>query len=363
MSAPSAAPTAAQATGTTPATAAGPGPAAPTPAHAAPPSRRMIAIIVLIPVIAALALWAFAWPNARTAPRDLPLGVAGPATAVTQVEQQLKQRDGAFEIHRYADEAAARDAIKDRTVYGAVVVTQAGPKLLTASAASPMVAQLLQQAVTQQAAEEGVPVTTADVVAGPANDPRGGAFGSSVLPLALAGTASGALVTVLGLRRWRAVGALAGAAALVGVAATAITDSWLGVLGGHWWAEAGVLSLATLAVGATVAGLASLLGRAGLGLGALLIVFLGNPFAAASSAPQLLPEPVGALGQLLPPGAGASLLRSVSFFDGAAALTPALVLTTWATLGLAAVLLGDLLRRRPKPTERTTADPAPAPAH
>ncbi|MFM9554332.1 MULTISPECIES: ABC transporter permease [Streptomyces] len=357
MSAPAAA--------TTPAAAG----AAPTgtaaPGHSVPPGRRMIAVIVLVPLVAALALWAFAWPNARTAPRDLPLGVAGPTAAVTQVEQQLKQRDGAFEIHRYADEAAARDAIEERTVYGAVVVTPAGPKLLTASAASPMVAQLLQQAVTQQAAEEGVRVATTDVVASPANDPRGSAFGSSVLPLALAGTASGALVTLLGLRRGRAVGALVGAAVLVGTAAATLADSWLGVLGGHWWAEAGVLSLATLAVGATVAGLASLLGRAGLGLGALLIVFLGNPFAGASSAPQMLPEPVGALGQLLPPGAGASLLKSVSFFDGAGALVPALVLTAWATLGLTAILLGTLRERRTHPTGPTAPErtPATAPAH
>lgn len=116
-----------------------------------------------------------------------------------------------------------------------------------------------------------------------------------------------------------------------------------------------------------MAGRAALLGMAGIGLGALLIVFFGNPFAGASTAPELLPEPVGAPGQLLPPGAGATLLRSVSFFDGAAALTPALVLTAWATLGLAAVLLGDLLKRRPRPTTPATTEPAPAtspaPAH
>ncbi|WP_215451288.1 ABC transporter permease [Streptomyces sp. ATCC 21386] len=363
MSAPSAASTAAQATGTgtgtTPA-AATPSTGAATPGHSVPPGRRMVAIVVLVPLVAALALWAFAWPGARTAPRDLPLGVAGPAAAVTQVEQQLEQRDGAFEIHRYADEAAARDAIEGRDVYGAVVVSPAGPKLLTASAASPMVAQLLQQAVTEQAAQEGARVTTTDVVAGPANDPRGAVFGSSVLPLALAGTASGAMVTLLGLRRGRAAAALIGAAALVGAVAATLADSWLGVLGGHWWAEAGALGLATLAVGATVAGLAALLGRAGLGLGALLIVFLGNPFAGASSAPQMLPEPAGALGQLLPPGAGASLLRSVSFFDGAGALAPALVLTAWAVLGLTAILLGGPRERRTRPAERRAPGPSPA---
>jgi hypothetical protein len=35
------------------------------------------AAILLIPVIAALVLTLFAWPNARLGPRDLPLGVAG----------------------------------------------------------------------------------------------------------------------------------------------------------------------------------------------------------------------------------------------------------------------------------------------
>jgi hypothetical protein len=112
------------------------------------------------------------------------------------------------------------------------------------------------------------------------------------------------------------------------------------VLTGDWWAEAGVLSLTTLAVGATVTGLAALLGYAGVGLGALLIVFLGNSFSGASSAPRMLTEPAGTLGQWLPPGAGTTLLRSVSYFDGAAALGPAVVLTWWAALGLGAILLG-----------------------
>ncbi|NEA79773.1 ABC transporter permease, partial [Actinospica acidiphila] len=41
-----------------------------------PTHRRIAAVLVLIPTLVALALWAFAWPAARTAPRDVPLGVA-----------------------------------------------------------------------------------------------------------------------------------------------------------------------------------------------------------------------------------------------------------------------------------------------
>ncbi|AQS70797.1 ABC transporter permease [Streptomyces pactum] len=325
-------------------------------------SRRLIAVIVLVPVLVALALWAFAWPAARTAPRDLPLGVAGPTTAVGQVERRLTQREGAFEIHRYADEAEARHAIEDRAVYGAVVAADGGPKLLTASAASPAVAQLLRQAVAGQASATGTPVQVLDVVPAPRADPRGAALSSSVLPLALAGIATGALTSLLGLRGVGTVVALVGAAALTGLVAASVAHSWLGVVTGDWWAVAGVFGLSALAVGAGIAGLAALLGRAGLALGGAVMMLLGNPFSAASSAPEMLPQPAGAIGQWLPPGAGGSLLRSVSFFDGAAAAGPALTLTWWAVLGLGAVLLGGTLRQRTRGGSPTSGRGVPSTA-
>ncbi|MFI9757385.1 ABC transporter permease [Streptomyces sp. NPDC051963] len=318
-------------------TAARAGGSASAPSH----TRRLIAVLVLVPVLAALALWAFAWPAARTAPHDLPLGVAGPAAATAQMEERLARQDGAFEIHRYADEAAARDAIEDRTVYGAIVVTPEGPELLNSTAASPVVAQLLQQASAEMNA-----VRTVDVVPAPENDPRGAALNASVLPLALAGIATGSVVTLLGLRGLRAVAALIGAAALVGIAATTIADSWLDVLAGDWWTQAASLGLATLAVSGAIAGLAALIGPAGIGITAGVVMLFGNPWSGAASAPQMLPEPVGTIGQWLPPGAGTTLLRSVSFFDGAAATGPALTLTWWAALGLSAVLLGSALKSR-----------------
>ncbi|MGW7360911.1 ABC transporter permease [Streptomyces sp. NPDC054802] len=325
----------------------------------AAPRRRVIAAMVLVPVVAALALWAFAWPAARTAPRDLPIGVAGPTAAAGQLEQRFEERGGAFDVHRYEDEAAARAAIEDRVVYGAVVAGPEGPKLLIATGGGPAVAQLLEQAVTAQA-PPGAEVRVTDLAPLPAGDPRGSALPASVLPLALGGVAAGALVTLLGLRGTRAAGALAGAAVLVGISATAITHSWLGVLDGGWWAEAGALSLTVAAVGAPVAGLAALLGTPGVGAGALLMVLLGNPFSGASSAPELLPGPVGDLGQWLPPGAGATLMRSVAYFDGAGGAAALLTLSVWAALGLTAVLVAP--RRRTPAPEGTSPHPSPVPA-
>ncbi|MFC8272813.1 ABC transporter permease [Streptomyces sp. NPDC057271] len=321
-------------------------------------TRKTVAVLVLIPVVVALALWAFAWPAARIAPRELPIGVAGPTTATAPLEQRLAERAGAFEVHRYASEAAARAAIENRTVYGAVVVTPRGPELLTASAASPVVAGLLREAVTAQA-PPGTQVKVTDVVPTPAGDPRGGAFGASLFPLILAGAASGVAATVLGLRGARAAGTVLGASALAGIVGTTLAHSWLGALTGDWWAEAGVLGLTVLAIGATIAGLAALMGRAGIGAGALLMILLGNPFSGVASAPELLPAPVGALGQWLPPGAGGGALRSVAFFDGAGAGPALLVLGVWTAAGLAALLLGG---RRDRAAGGAAADPAPVPA-
>ncbi|MGC5005837.1 hypothetical protein [Streptomyces sp. DT203] len=79
------------------------------------------------------------------------MGIAGSAPAAERLQQRFEQHGDAFEIHRFGDEAATRTAIEDRVVYGPVVITPKRPQLPTASAASPMVAQPLREAVTTQA--------------------------------------------------------------------------------------------------------------------------------------------------------------------------------------------------------------------
>ena len=84
------------------------------------------AAILVVPLVVALVLTVFAWPNSRMAPRDLPVGVAGPAPAADAIEAKLSEQEGAFVLERYSDESAAREAIEDREVYGAFVATPAG---------------------------------------------------------------------------------------------------------------------------------------------------------------------------------------------------------------------------------------------
>ncbi len=112
------------------------------------------------------------------------------------------------------------------------------------------------------------------------------------------------------------------------------------------YANSAAVGALALAVSATVTGLAAVLGAGGIGLAVLLLMFFGNPFSGIASAPELLPQPSGAIGQWLPPGAGGTLLRSVAFFDGAASATPWAVLAAWTIGGLGLVVLGAATRHQ-----------------
>jgi hypothetical protein len=299
--------------------------------------REAPVALIVVPLVAALVQTQLAWPAARLEPRDLPVGVAGPASAVSAIEQRLEAADGSFDIHRYPDEAAAREAIAERDVYGAFVATAQGARTLSASAASPAVAAALAEAGERP---------TVDVVPAPDHDPRGAGLAATTLPLVMAGMLVGAAATFLasgGLRRAGLAAAFAGAG---GLAATAIAGWWLGVVEGDWTLNWGAFSLTILAIAWAAAGLAALIGRAGLVLMGALMIVVGNALSAMAAAPEMLPEPLGAIGQLLPPGAGGNLVRSTGFFDGAGGAEHVLVLVAWSSLGLAALAVAGVRARR-----------------
>jgi len=311
--------------------------------HTPPP---WAAATVVVPALLALLLTAFGWAAVNVGPRDLPLGVAGPESATAPLTAALEQEPDAIDVHRYADREAAERAIEDRDIYGAVVAEPDGPVVLTATGASPVVAQLLAQQGQELAAASGHEVEVVDVVPGTADDPRGTAFGATALPLVLGGIALGAAAALLGRSRQEKAAMLVSGSVVAGYAGVAIAQGWLGILGGSWLVNGAVLSFVLLAGAAGVAGLAALFGRAGIIAAAATYVLLSNPFSGIASAPELLPQPWGEIGQWLPLGAGGWMLRSTSFFDGAGIGRSALVLSIWAVNGLALVLFARRMARR-----------------
>ncbi|MBF6357006.1 hypothetical protein IU449_21080 [Nocardia higoensis] len=315
---------------------------------------RAIAVGIGAALLQLLMLVAFAWPAANLAPRDLPIAIAGPQ-AVMVTERLVAADPDAFAVTTLPDAAAARTAIENREVYGAIVTGEGAPRLLVASAASPAVSQQLTAMAQQLSGATGAPVE--DVVAADADDPRGMVFGSMVLPLVMSGIAAGALLSlvVTGVGA-RSAGVLT-FGVVGGLASMLLAQGWLSALPGNYLALAAVAGLSSLGVAGVIVGLASLIGPPGIGIGALTMLLIGNPFSAATSAPELLPQPWGAIGQLLPPGAAGSLLRSVAFFDGAGGTGPLVVLLVWAAAGFALLGLAALRERGQRSPGVEAAEP------
>ncbi|MFF0039947.1 ABC transporter permease [Streptomyces mirabilis] len=364
--------------------------------------REVAIAAVALPIVITLAVMAFAWPAGRIAPRDVPVGIVGTGPASQNaVEGLAHARPGAFDFHLYPDQRAARAAIKNRDVYGAFAISGNSITVLSASAASPSVAQLLtqvgqqladkatqqiaqQKAIQQKAIEQKaiqkadqqkaagthssakahkqaaapqgaagadssvkILVKAVDVVPVATDDPRGVVFSSSVFPLTICGIMIGAFVTMArGLARPRhRVLTLLVSCAVAALGIYVVAQGFLGALPHNHVATWAILSLDLLSISATAAGVIRLLGPAGLGLSAGLMVFVGNAFSGATSAPDMLPKGVNDIGQWLPPGAGASLLRDTAYFDGNSGGGHLAVLILWSVIGITAVMFGHWVMR------------------
>jgi hypothetical protein len=323
--------------------------------HEPPEALRATAVLFALTAVLALIAIAFALPAAKSKPRDVPIGAVGAPAASGQVADMLEHNaPGAFALTIYPNEAALREAIRNREVYGGVVVEPEGRTLLTATGASPTVAQLLTQFGNGMAQQTGVALHTEDLAPPPAGDPRGTGLAAAALPITLAGFLPVVALTLAVRRDVRIrVAATVVFAVLAGVTITAVMRYALGSIDQNFWAVAGGLTLGALAAGLLVLGLSELFGRTGLACGALLALLVGNPLSGLTSAPELLPSGWGTLGRFLPQGANATLLRSTAYFDGAGASTSIAVLTCWAVIGSLIIVIA--IQRR---TARISRDPA-----
>ncbi|MGC5165967.1 ABC transporter permease [Luteimicrobium sp. DT211] len=332
---------------------------APAATPRSPGPRVMIGLVLALTAAIALMVTAFATPAVHSGAHDLPIVISGPPAAVEQLTQTLDQaQPGAFDVTTGPDADAVTSAIEDRDAVGGISLDPADPITVTvqvASAAGTPYASLLRTVGTTLAAH-GATVTTTDVVPLTADDPTGAGLSALALPIMFGGMISAVtLVNVARRSRTRRVVASVVFSALAGLAATAILQLWLGSFDGPFWLTTAGISLGVAAVSLTVLGLESLLGYAGLGLGAALMLFVSNPLSGMATGPDWLPQPWGEIGQLLPIGAAGTVTRSAAFFDGAGSGQAVVVLVCWIALGLALVGLSKLRSRRRAAAGRTDA--------
>jgi hypothetical protein len=300
-------------------------------------------------VVQCLLVFAFLYPGYKPTPHHLPVGIVAPAAAAGSIAAKAGSD---FTLTRYPTQQAARAAIDDRDIYGAVIASPRGKRLLVASAASFTVSQLLRHAFSG--------VTVEDVKPLDRSDPRGATISLLFLPLITVCFSAVLGLGALRLPRKSLVGAMIAFSALGGLAVAAIVHFGLGALPGSYLALSAITALAILALVLPIAGLHRLLGTAGIAVSGFLFFAFANPASGNGTAPELLPSPWRQLGQLLPPGAGGTSLRNTGYFGGAAIAQPIVVLAAFSLAGGLLVLGADRLRGlERRVVVRTTRGDAP----
>lgn len=361
---------------------------------AATPERsswiKVIGTSLLASLLVAVVILAFTWPTKTMEAKNLPVSIAGPEVTVSQFEQSLKDKGiETFELKQASSREEAEQQIKQRETYGAIIFTEgAAPEVLTAPAANAAATQMLNNVATQlnaqiqqkaltaktealtQAVQAGgeqgaqaaaqleqmkaqaeqasaMAVKTTAVVPLSESDTSGSGIAIAAFPLVMGGTIGGVLSLTLIKGTWRRF-ATASLYAVIGGALTAlILNVWFGFIPGDFatlWAAFGATYLATASF---MIGMGALLvPAAGLGLGAVVTMFIGNPISGASMPSAFLPGAWGQIGQMMVPGASSTLLRSIAYFPEAATSGQWLVLGSWIAFGLLAGVIGWALKER-----------------
>lgn len=308
---------------------------------------RIATIIGILTAVVVAFLIAFALPGINSTPQNVPIALAASPGMASSLETQIEEvSPGTFDVTIVENPEDITPLVEDREVYGGFALSQSGLEIQVASAASYAVSGLIEQAGHEFAAEAGRIATVTDVVAFSSDDPRGMGLSAGALPISLGGwiAAVAILSTIRGTRQ-RLLTA-AGFAVVGGFALTAVLQYVFHTVTGNFALTALAVALGTAATSYLVLGLQRAFKGAGIALAAVILVVFGNPLSGMNSAPELLPAPWGAIGQLLPPGATGTLIRNTAFFDGAQPLAPLAVLIAWALFGLALYAFGHVRDNR-----------------
>ncbi|WP_407638953.1 ABC transporter permease [Actinacidiphila yeochonensis] len=323
-------------------------------------TTRSALLVLGVMALGVLFIASYAGAFHHPVPKGITLGVVAPAGASGRLVAELDSLPGHPVAPHAVDSAAeARRRIRDRDLYGALVVSPRGrtDQLLVAAGGGPPAAQALQQIATRVAAAQrpARAVTTLDLAPVGSGDFHGLSSFYLVVGWCVGGYLCASILAVsygarpVNLRRAiMRLAVLAGYAISSGLLGAVVIGPILGALPGGvvplWWLGA----LTVFAVGAATFAFQGLAGVIGIGLTILVVVIAGNPSAGGAYPYPLLPPFWRAIGPALPPGAGTWSARSIAYFGGRGLLGPMLVLGAWALCGtvvtLAAAVFGGRVR-------------------
>ncbi|MFT4127084.1 MAG: ABC transporter permease [Gordonia sp. (in: high G+C Gram-positive bacteria)] len=330
---------------------------APEPLEFGRPYRRMLLGVLLAgALIQFLLAMFFLGVVHRPAPHDLPVGVVADDATAGRLSSQLAA-DGRFAVTRYATTDELTRAVEHRDVYGGLVMTDGRISPWVASSGGSLPAAVLKStAATINAQLSGTPqATDPDVVPLPAEDSNGASIGSLMQVISLGGAVASLALGRLVPRTPRSLRRGLGHAGMLLAYAVATAGILLGVGAIYGlaasWDIAVSYAWVSLAFTASTAGFVALVGPVGSLSGAIYFL-IGSSISGATLPWEFLSPFWSAIGQWLPTGGGAYLLRSVFYFPDAGNGAAHLCLGLYAGLGILIILVVNTL---PNPRNRISA--------
>ncbi|WPF65855.1 MULTISPECIES: ABC transporter permease [unclassified Corynebacterium] len=331
-----------------------------TPQPEKTPWSKALLIGLAATAVVTLALLAFSWPSYTATPKNLPVSVVASESAYTAMTQTLAQQDSPFDLSRAESREEATRKIEQRESYGAFILPSAPGEqmeVLTSPAANNSIATMLGTAGTtmhkqqvaaalesgQAADPQASAALTQQALKGPTitpvsplseDDPQGSGLAVAAFPLILGGIIGGVLISLTVRGAAQRFTAILAYSTIAASALLFVLHTWFGFLPTASLPLWGALALGLGATASLVTGLHSLLGTPGIGLGAIITVFIANPISGATLPLEFLPWHFEALGRVFVPGATQELLRNLSYFPEASNTQPWLVLSAWAVFGL-----------------------------
>ena len=291
-------------------------------------------------------------------PHQVAIGVVGTSPLATVVGKRFSLKTTPF-----PSESAAVDAIDQRKIDGALVVSPAGSKLIVVPAAGPAGAAALTTAFTAAAAALRQEFEVALVHPLPSGDASGAVSFFVVMALIVGGYLSSTIALAFGgpaTRRRRLISlALASAIgalltdALAGPVLGAVPTSKFLVL----WA---IFTLVMTAVAFAASALQTVLGAAGTLVVVIVFVIFGAPASGGTVPAAYLPGLWRVLGPYLPAGAGTTAVRNTIYFDGNRTATSLIILGAYLVGGAVVVIL--MRQRRPPSIQEAEAEASAAAA-
>ena len=294
-------------------------------------------------LVALLGLIGPAIKNPR--PHDLPVGLVGPAPVVQQLTSAIGSKaPGAFAFTSYSSEDAARAAIDSRVIDAVLVLGSGAPRLIVAGAAGDAVTGAVTGVFTAAFQAQGQTLSVETVHPFASGDSHGLLLFFVVLAVLVSTLIAQALLALRGGTGFATRLLTVGLFALLAAPVALGMATWIaGDYGSGIWVAGAFVALTSAAVGAVIAGAATLLGRPGIGLAALVAVLLDLVTSGGPLGSEFLPDVYRWIAPGMPARQLYAALRDALYFNNGGLATPAVVLGIWLGAGVVLLLAGQLV--------------------